>query len=504
MVLKRFWAVFLLLLTLAAGAAENTSSARRAALIAQIKSLEQAGIRLHRTTDTPFTTRYVLQIVDEQNATDHLLAGWGEGLIDPRSRADVANWLREGRIGIKIDWDRYLKHQPKSIRVTFRGNALTRKHTAFQQWLDGDHLGAWLSFGEGDRLTQAAVIPIDADFQEGNATIHWRLEGYDLAITRSHPVNRYDLATVLHGTLFAVERTEANRTSQSIRIDAITCHTDTTKRFDGKADCHIPHVALRDGVNRLEVSRTTLDQTTHDNNGTVTSVVNGNVDQMNLSYHDNDEEGEMKLSGLSGAFEVILGKTISYHTQTRLRSLISRTKDKRGETLQIELSGVEEKIAIEGLYNFVTELTRIARGGQWPKRDDNLTDNLQKLSDEIFARVVHHGLDVAIDPLRLESLSIVGAGIQENIAPVRLTLHARLDPNTIDVRHSAAPMLLLGFVHLNGQWTLSKKDFQTLLGTLPVKIKMLLMLFVRYEKDQAIFDLKFDKGHLQVNGRQVM
>lgn len=503
MVLIRSLILFLFA-AMALSASIPSPDPRRAALLEQIGSLEQAGIRLHRTTDTPYTTRYVLQVVDENNATQNLLAGWGDGFIDPQSRAEIADWLHQGRLGLKIDWDRYLKHQARSIRVTFRGNAFTQKHPEFQKWLDGGHLGAWLSFGAGDRLTRATLIPVDARFSDANASIHWRVQGYDLTITRSHPTRRYDRATILAGGHFFLERTEANRTAQSVQIDHIACHTDTKRRFEGKADCQIPRVVLRDGNNRLGVKHIAVDQSTAENNGTVRSVAHGTIKGLDMAYQDGEEEGNMTLSDLSGKMDVTLGETIVYHTQTLLQTLHLRTQEKGGEDLTVEMKGLKQNVSVEDLYNFLPELTAMAQGKKPFTVDGNTTRDVRWYYEEILAHVIHHGATMMIDPLSIASMKVNGAGIQESFAPVQLTLRTRLDPNRIDVRRSSAPMLMLGFLHLDGKWMLAQKDFQTLLNALPTKVKMLLMVFVRYEKDQAVFDVTFDKGHLRINGKQVM
>jgi hypothetical protein len=361
-----------------------------------------------------------------------------------------------------------------------------------------------LSFGEGDRLRRATLLPIDEHFKEANATIHWRMQGYDLNVTRSHPTDRYDLATVMAGALFSVTRTEANQTSQSVQIDRITCHTDTKKRFEGTADCQIPRVVIRDGDTRLETGRIALDQITHEINDTVTSTAHGRVDRLSLAYREDTEEGNMTLSGLSGRLDITLGETIAYNSKTLLGSFSLISRREGIETLRAEVSGIEHDFSLSDLYNFIPELTAVTQGKPPFSVEGNVTRDEQWYLEEILAHVVHHGARAAIAPLKIASSHLDGGGVQASFAPTELTLQAKLDPNTIDVRRSAAPMMMLGVLHVEGKWVLAKKDFQVLLDALPVKIKMLVMVFVNYEDEQAIFNVKFDKGHLLINGKQVM
>jgi hypothetical protein len=505
MVLMRVWALLFVLSSMALWASSASDQARRAALVERVAALGQAGIRLHRTTETPHTTRYVLQVVDERNATRHLLSGWRGGWIDTGVRDEVASWLRQGRVGVRIDWDRYLKYQPHSIEVTFRGSASSRRYPGLQKWIEGGHLGAWLSFGRGDRLVRATLMPIDAHFQEENATISWRMQGYDLNVTRSHPTHQYDMATVLGGSLFVLKRSEANQTTQSVRIEQVGCQSDMKRRYEGKVECRVPLVTVRDGGARLKVSSLSLDQIIHEHNGSmVSSAARGKVDRMDLTYRDNKEEGNLTLSGVSSRLDVAMTQTIAYHTRTQLQSLRLKTKDKKNKYTQIELRGLDQNLSVEGVYNFVPKLKAMAQNKELCAVESNGTHDGQWYYEEMLGHVVHHGLGAKIDPLKIGSLHVDGAGVNASLAPSRLRVRAQLDPNTVDVRRSSAPMLMLRYLHLDGRWVLSKKDFQVLLRALPLNIKMLLMVFVHYEKDQAVFDIKFDKGHLQVNGMKVM
>jgi hypothetical protein len=504
MVLKHTVTLYLFLTVILVSASTLSPKERRAALEGEITTLEQVGFRLHRTTQTPYTSRYVLQVLDEKNATLSLLEGWGAELIDTEARDEVADWLRHGRFGLKIDWDRYLKRKQRSVRVTFRGNAVSQKYPALQRWLDAGNLGAWLSFGEGDRLSRATLIPIDANISEGNTTWQMQVQGYDLEMTRSHPTQRFDRAAHLNGGVFLLREIGLDTPPSTLRIDQVTCRIDMHTRQEGSAACAVPHVTLTQGKTQLKISDVSFDQAMQERNGTRVGTLHGKIQDLDLHYREGDEEANVTLHALRGEVNASMGGTIAYRAHTSLEHFRASSQSVGGKKTYVDGSGIAYGSALKNLYNLIPELEAVTQGRKPFPVEGNVTRSEQWYLEEILAHVIHHGVTAMISPLRIESLRMQGDSIDHTFSQTQLHIKATLTPNTIDVRRSSAPMRMLGALQAKGRWVLSQRDYSFFLTTLPVKIRMMVKIFARHVKDTVVFDLEFDHGHLKVNGQQVL
>jgi hypothetical protein len=503
-VLNRLLGVYLFLSLIVLSASVASPQERRAALISEITMLEQAGVRLHRTTHTPYTTRYVLQVHDERNATRSLIQGWSAGMIDPRGREAMADWLRDGRWDVKIDWNRYLGHQERSVRVTFRGNAKSQKYPALQRWLDAGGLGVWLSFGEGDRLSRATLLPIDTNISENNTTWQWRMQGYDLRITRSHPTHRYDRAAHLTGGEFFLRQTDADTTQTTLRIDKITCQADRHAREDGSLACAVPHVALTQGETELIIADVTFDQAMQERNASKVGTMHGRIKHLNLQYHEEGDEGNISLRELRGEVNASVSDTLAYRAHTTLESFHASMLSRGDKKIEVDGCGIVYGSGIKNLYNFLPKLDAMTQGSKLSEVDGNVTRDERWYMEEILAEVIHHGATARIAPFRIESLRMHGEGIDHDFTKTKLLVKATLAPNSIDVRRSSAPMRMPGYLKVKGRWEMRKHDYDYLLSVLPVKIRLLVTIFARRVKDKVIFELEFDRGHLRINGQQVM
>ena len=175
--------------------------------------------------------------------------------------------------------------------------------------------------------------------------------------------------------------------------------------------------------------------------------------------------------------------------------------NKGAASLKVNVDGVNYALAMDHLYNPFPALIAL------PERlrtETNSSKDERWYFEEVVGHVIHTGAQAAIAPLRIGGVTLISGKQKEAYAPTELRLKARLKPNTIDVRRSTAPMMMLGYLDLSGRWVLKKRDFQQLLTHVSTQIRIMATIFVRYEGDKAIFDLTFDHGHLRINGKQIL
>ncbi len=204
---------------------------------------------------------------------------------------------------------------------------------------------------------------------------------------------------------------------------------------------------------------------------------------------------------LSTRVVVTLGKTLAYQDRSSAGAMHMEIHNKGAASLKVNVDGVNYALAMDHLYNPFPALIAL------PERlrtETNSSKDERWYFEEVVGHVIHTGAQAAIAPLRIGGVTLISGKQKEAYAPTELRLKARLKPNTIDVRRSTAPMMMLGYLDLSGRWVLKKRDFQQLLTHVSTQIRIMATIFVRYEGDKAIFDLAFDHGHLRINGKQIL
>ena len=204
---------------------------------------------------------------------------------------------------------------------------------------------------------------------------------------------------------------------------------------------------------------------------------------------------------LSTRVVVTLGKTLAYQDRSSVGAMHMEIHNKGAASLTVNVDGVNYALAMDHLYNPFPALIAL------PERlrtETNSSKDERWYFEDIVGHVIHTGAQAAIAPLRIGGVTLISGKQKEAYAPTELRLKAHLKPNTIDVRRSTAPMMMLGYLDLSGRWVLKKRDFQQLLTHVSTQIRIMAMIFVRYEGDKAIFDLMFDHGHLRINGKQIL
>ncbi len=204
---------------------------------------------------------------------------------------------------------------------------------------------------------------------------------------------------------------------------------------------------------------------------------------------------------LSTRVAVTLGKTLAYQDRSSAGAMHLEIHNKGAASLKVNADGVNYALAMDHLYNPFPALIAL------PERlrtETNSSKDERWYFEEVVGHVIHTGAQAAIAPLRIGGVTLMSGKQKETYAPTELRLKARFKPNMIDVRRSTAPMMMLGYLDLSGRWVLKKRDFQQLLTHVSTQIRIMAMIFVRYEGDKAIFDLTFDHGHLRINGKQIL
>ncbi len=235
--------------------------------------------------------------------------------------------------------------------------------------------------------------------------------------------------------------------------------------------------------------------------GGSTSGYGVTIDRLAGNTVDPSNRMVYRARGVSSRVTAALGSTLAYHEQTSVRSMQMEMHTPGLLPLIVDINGTRYDLAIDHVYNLFSALTAL------PKRlevETNSSKDERWYFEEVLGEVIHTGAQATITPIHIGGVTLTSGTKRETYSATELRLNARLKPNTIDVRRSTAPMMMLGSLDLTGHWEMKKRDFRLLLTHVSTQIRIMAMIFVRYEGDKAILDLRLDHGHLRINGKPIL
>jgi hypothetical protein len=200
-------------------------------------------------------------------------------------------------------------------------------------------------------------------------------------------------------------------------------------------------------------------------------------------------------------------QTINYQDNSSIGTF--DITDKKTNKAIFDLKNFRYGFALKDLSNFIPaflqfsgELAAAAESNQSAPMPADTEQKLAKMGTDL----VHNGFGISIDPLGWEMLAADAKGKTVNIGKTDFNLDINLSKNNVplNANNPMTAMMLLPYLHTDGKLVIPKKDLEQLAQNFPPQIMMMAMMFAKYEGDNAVFVLKFENGHLMVNGKPVM
>jgi hypothetical protein len=198
-----------------------------------------------------------------------------------------------------------------------------------------------------------------------------------------------------------------------------------------------------------------------------------------------------------------LGTTVEYQDRSSIRQ-ISVTDAKTGHTV-FALQALQFGYGIHNLYNILPVLTEVAASLAQQQTEAEEQKAEKKLL-QAAADLVHHGFTLSLSPLGWEMLEGKLEDKTAKMGKVDFKLSASLAKNSapVDLDNPMVMMMLIPYIHADGKLVLGKDDLEMLAGNMPPEIIGMLMMYARYEGNNAVFVLKYENGRLTINGQPVM
>ena len=201
-----------------------------------------------------------------------------------------------------------------------------------------------------------------------------------------------------------------------------------------------------------------------------------------------------------------LKSTINYKDTSSLRHISLKDK-KTGQSL-FDLKNFRFGYGISELYNFIPTFMEFsgALAEQNQSQTEELSTELEKKLTEMGMKLVHHGFGFSFTPIGWDTFQAEAQGKAVQLGKVDLSIDTRLKKNNVplNANNPMSAMMLLPYFEADGKLVLSKKDLEQLSTTMPPQMIGMLMMFAKYEGENAVFILKFENGHLMINGQPLM
>ncbi|GEM_PF-2391545 len=224
------------------------------------------------------------------------------------------------------------------------------------------------------------------------------------------------------------------------------------------------------------------------------------------SIKGNSELGSLLLEGYQANGGGILSQSIDFHEESHVKHFAISQKGMKKPLFSI--SNFRFGYAIEDLYNFIPPFMKFSgMAATMPASSSGeLPPEMEKVLMNMGNSLVNHGLHFSLAPVGWDAITMQVPNAPQSLEKLDLQLHTKLDKNTIaiDPNNPMTAMMLLSFFHADGKLVLKKKDLTALSQSMPPEMIGMLMMFAKYEGDKAIFVLKFENGHLMINGQPLM
>ena len=555
---------------------------REKALHAKLNSLAAYGFDVNKTSENT----YILTVKDISQTTESILSLLNLNTLDAKSKSDLEKVIGNRKIGVEIDWAKYIANEKESLFIYDLGHG---KEAAYMtKLLKNKKLAAYLSYNGKDQLTQVKIKDIDETVTTEPYETHFMLKGMHVDMLKPFVKGTTtDYAYTLHTGSFKTNiKTDMNDTVIIAYSDSV-CTVDKQNAYLGTVGCTFPMIdvsyktALIDGNIDFSMKDTAFEYITtlHDKkvkadmNLSIASmffegkgteeegklVINdikvfGNMDNMDesimkrymefvnnppkdkkmnvkelMSYvakmysmgmtfdyttsaasiEGESKKGLFKLDSYKARGKGIFTETIDYKENSTIKHISFMDKVSKKTTFDIE--NLKFGYGISKFYNifpafmeFSADLSEAqqAQVGQEPVVPEKVLNDFANKAKKI----INDGFGLSLAPIGWDRLQVDVKGETVKVEKLDFTIDANLKKNdvAIDTDNPMAMMMLIPYLQANGKLVLSKQDVEKISKNAPVQIQAMIMMFAKLEGDNAVFILKFENGHLLVNGKPVM
>jgi len=163
------------------------------------------------------------------------------------------------------------------------------------------------------------------------------------------------------------------------------------------------------------------------------------------------------------------------------------------------MKNLKTKSGASDIYNFMPDLMNFNAKTKFGNRR-RLTKDQQIELSAIFKKVLNSGASIYLKPVSIDSARTNNFDYHK----MNLAATATLAKNNLDTRNPMMQVALLQYLHLDAKIVFDKNDLSAISKNLSPTVAMMIAMYVKYDGDKAVFEIKFENGHLMVNDKSVM
>ena len=529
----------------------------------QLNRLKESGFDINATSDSS----YILTIKDPNKASIQILSSIGMTAIDQKTKRELNKILDGSKIGIDINWTRYANMDTNSTFVYFLGSKQTDKafenifnskklgayigfgkddtiKTVFFKDIDEkvnkDHLQikSLKAIAQNDSpnafkidakkismgFVQDGSTPVEVTFEKPSCDTDMqnRYLGKYSCIFPAISLNMNDSNKTLNAILDDT-RIDYNAKSKNNKVSTTMNMNIKDTKLDlknGYADTSIKLNSIKLALSSSdtnesiikEMMRVSKEQKDLNKTNIKMAELSGKMfEHMRLDYdisldsvnfvskgRKNSKQIDIKAFKQKG--DLSFDQTINTNDVTTLSSI--KASDSPHPAPIFELKNLKSATGIRGLYNVLPEFMKIAATSSSfnnPNKEEMTDEDIKKLAS-LAEKMLNNGASIYYKPISVDEVSTEGKKYNKII----LNLDANLTKNSINLDNPMAQLLLLQYLQAGGRLVMYKKDLESMSKSFSPTMMAMVMMYAKYDGDKAIFEVKFENGHLIINGKPLM
>jgi len=236
----------------------KSESERKEIFNNKLKSLTTLGFGLTKTIDNQKMSSYTITVTNTKLATINILSKLNMSSIDRRTKLKIEEALKDAKIGVDIDWVKYLKNDKGSVLTYLVASKNASK--ALKDLSADKKIAAYLTFGPNDNILEAIFKDIDHTISNSKEKAHLSLVGAKIITHNPSSKDKDAEAFSIYGGKMNYRIDDNQSNSITVSYENPKCDIEMQNSYLGSEVCAIPTIKI-DG----------------DNNGTIFSTLISNI-----------------------------------------------------------------------------------------------------------------------------------------------------------------------------------------------------------------------------------
>ncbi len=269
----------------------KSESERKEIFNNKLKSLTTLGFGLTKTIDNQKMSSYTITVTNTKLATINILSKLNMSSIDRRTKLKIEEALKDAKIGVDIDWVKYLKNDKGSVLTYLVASKNASK--ALKDLSADKKIAAYLTFGSNDNILEAIFKDIDHTISNSEEKAHLSLVGAKIITHNPSSKDKNAEAFSIYGGKMSYRVDDNSSNSITVSYENPKCDIEMQNSYLGTETCIMPTLKIEGDNNgtifSTLISNTKLNYATTLNTNIVKSNIDFKISSIDISNKDKKE-----------------------------------------------------------------------------------------------------------------------------------------------------------------------------------------------------------------------